>query len=72
MTPLVPCVPLCGILTCVYLMLGLPFVTWIRFVSWLIIGLFIYFFYGMRHTKYDEDKIEPIAEYEGPVTEHMK
>jgi len=72
MAPLVPWVPLCGILTCVYLMMGLPPITWIRFVSWLLIGLIIYFIYGKHHTKYDEEKIEPIAEYEGPITEHMK
>lgn len=70
MAPLVPLVPLCGILTCVYLMLGLPPVTWIRFISWLLIGLFIYFCYGIRHTKYDEDRIEPIAGDEGPITEN--
>ena len=75
MAPLVPWVPLCGILTCVYLMLGLPLQTWIRFVVWLAIGLVIYFCYGIRHTKYDEDKPErlsPMAEDEGPITENMR
>lgn len=52
-TPMVPLVPILGIATCLYLMFGLPLITWIRFVAWLIIGLIIYFAYGMKHTKYD-------------------
>ncbi len=57
-SPLVPLVPLLGIMTCVYLMLGLPHITWIRFFVWLAIGMVIYFFYGIRHTKYDDDEPE--------------
>ena len=33
---------------CIFLMTGLPGVTWIRFVVWLVIGLLLYFFYGVR------------------------
>jgi APA family basic amino acid/polyamine antiporter len=47
-TPLVPLVPILGIASCVYLMLGLPWVTWVRFGIWLGIGLVIYLFYGLR------------------------
>ncbi|HQT91615.1 MAG TPA: amino acid permease, partial [Candidatus Kryptobacter bacterium] len=50
-TPLVPFVPIMGILFCVYLMLGLPTITWLRFVIWLAIGLVIYFMYGRWHSK---------------------
>jgi APA family basic amino acid/polyamine antiporter len=32
-------------------MLSLPLETWGRFVGWLAIGLCIYFFYGLRHSK---------------------
>jgi APA family basic amino acid/polyamine antiporter len=32
-------------------MLQLPKLTWIRFGIWLVIGLFIYLFYGMRHSR---------------------
>ena len=49
--PLVPLIPLLGICFCVGLMLALPKITWIRFVVWLIAGLFIYFFYGIRHSR---------------------
>ncbi len=50
-TPLVPFVPIMGILFCVYLMMGLPEITWLRFVIWLAIGLVIYFMYGRWHSK---------------------
>lgn len=50
-TPLVPVVPILGILSCLYLMLGLPTITWFRFIIWLTIGLIIYFAYGRWHSK---------------------
>ena len=49
--PLVPLIPLLGIGFCVSLMLSLPEITWIRFGVWLFIGLFIYFFYGINHSR---------------------
>jgi APA family basic amino acid/polyamine antiporter len=49
--PLVPLVPLLGISFCASLMLSLPQITWIRFAVWLIAGLFIYFFYGITHSR---------------------
>ncbi len=49
-TPLVPWVPLLGILTCFGMMAGLPGDTWLRLVVWLVIGLCIYFFYGRHHS----------------------
>ena len=50
-TPLVPLIPILGIVVCVYLMSGLPFPTWIRFGVWLLIGLVIYFLYGYRKSR---------------------
>lgn len=49
--PLVPLVPLLGVFSCVWLMLSLPQITWIRFVVWLMAGLTIYFYYGIRHSR---------------------
>ncbi len=49
-TPLVPLVPILGILCCFGLMLTLPGDTWIRLVVWLIIGLAIYFGYSRKHS----------------------
>jgi APA family basic amino acid/polyamine antiporter len=50
-TPLVPYVPALGILSCLYLMSGLPRDTWIRLFVWMAIGLLIYFTYGIRKSK---------------------
>jgi APA family basic amino acid/polyamine antiporter len=52
--PLVPWTPLLGIGMCVWLMAGLPYVTWLRFVLWLIAGLVIYFLYGIRRSRLRE------------------
>jgi APA family basic amino acid/polyamine antiporter len=49
-TPLVPFVPIMGILVCVYLMYALPIESWFRLALWLGIGLLIYFVYGKRNS----------------------
>ena len=49
-TPLMPFVPIMGILCCFGLMLTLPGDTWIRLLVWLLIGFVIYFGYGRRHS----------------------
>ncbi|WP_233805519.1 amino acid permease [Paraburkholderia sp. HP33-1] len=48
--PGVPVVPVLGILFCLLLMLGLPLVTWLRLVVWLLIGMTIYLSYGRNHS----------------------
>lgn len=50
-TPWVPVVPILGIIACLYLILGLPEITYLRFLGWLIIGMVIYFFYGYKRSK---------------------
>jgi len=57
--PLVPLIPLLGILSCGALMLSLPRITWIRFAVWLAFGLVIYFFYGIRHSRMAKRQEEP-------------
>ena len=47
-TPWVPVVPWLGVLSCLYLMLGLPWITWVRFGLWLAVGLVVYYSYGFR------------------------
>jgi basic amino acid/polyamine antiporter, APA family len=49
--PLVPLTPIISIVTCLYLMLQLPRLTWIRFAVWLGLGLLIYVFYGLGHSR---------------------
>jgi APA family basic amino acid/polyamine antiporter len=46
-----PWTPILSIVSCLYLMLQLPGITWIRFGLWLGLGLVIYFAYGIRHSK---------------------
>jgi APA family basic amino acid/polyamine antiporter len=49
--PLVPLTPILSIVACVYLMLQLPRLTWIRFGIWLGLGMLIYLAYGIRHSR---------------------
>jgi APA family basic amino acid/polyamine antiporter len=49
-TPLVPLVPILGILTCFAMMTFLPGDTWLRLIIWLAIGLVIYFTYGKKNS----------------------
>jgi APA family basic amino acid/polyamine antiporter len=50
-TPWVPLIPILAVLSCTYLMFQLPWVTWVRFMFWLALGLVIYFLYGYRHSE---------------------
>jgi APA family basic amino acid/polyamine antiporter len=50
-TPFVPLVPILGILTAVYLMTNLPGITWMVMLTWMLIGLVIYFSYSIHHSK---------------------
>jgi APA family basic amino acid/polyamine antiporter len=49
-TPLVPLVPILGVLVCFAMMYSLDGMTWIRLVVWLAIGLAIYFGYSIKHS----------------------
>ena len=49
-TPLVPLVPILGIIVCFAMMAALDLLTWIRLVVWLAIGLAIYFMYSRSHS----------------------
>ncbi len=48
--PLVPFVPIAGILSCLLLMFSLPSENWLRLIIWLAIGLVIYFSYSRKHS----------------------
>ena len=50
-TPWSPLVPILGMLTCGYLMSGLPVDTWLRLVAWLAAGTVVYAAYGRTHSK---------------------
>jgi APA family basic amino acid/polyamine antiporter len=57
--PLVPITPIISILACLYLMVQLPKITWIRFGIWLLLGLIIYFSYGIRHSRLGQRRSRP-------------
>ncbi|TFV58673.1 amino acid permease [Mycobacterium sp. PS03-16] len=48
--PLVPLLPIAANIACVWLMLNLTGLTWIRFLIWMAIGVLVYFAYGRRHS----------------------
>ena len=48
--PFGPVFPVLGILSCSYLMLSLPVLTWVRFLVWLDLGMIIYWTYGRTHS----------------------
>jgi basic amino acid/polyamine antiporter, APA family len=49
--PWSPVVPILGIAFAIYLMRYLPWLTWVRFGIWLVIGFVIYWLYGYRHSR---------------------
>ena len=49
-TPFLPWVPVLGILSSLGLVIELPTVTQLRFLLWLAVGLFVYYFYGRKHS----------------------
>ena len=50
--PLGPVFPVLSIVFCIVLMMGLEVITWIRFFSWLVIGLVIYFLYSRHRSEF--------------------
>ncbi|OXA83813.1 amino acid permease [Flavobacterium hercynium] len=50
-TPLVPFVPIAGIVICLALMYSLPNESWLRLVIWMALGVVIYFVYGKKNSK---------------------
>ncbi|MGO3463322.1 MAG: APC family permease, partial [Lactiplantibacillus plantarum] len=54
-TPWVPFVPIMSIICCVFLLINLKPVTWIRFVVWLAIGMVVYFGYSVKHSQLKTD-----------------
>ena len=49
-TPFVPLVPILGIGVCLFMMVFLPLDTWIRLIVWMMIGLDLYLYYGMKNS----------------------
>ncbi|HEX2781131.1 MAG TPA: amino acid permease, partial [Gemmatimonadaceae bacterium] len=60
-TPLVPIVPILGIIICLAMMRGLPSDTWLRLIIWMVLGLVIYFVYGIRNSRIGRGEVAPAA-----------
>lgn len=50
-TPLVPFVPILGILVCLAMIYGLGWPNWLRLIVWMAVGCVFYFGYGIKHSK---------------------
>ncbi len=61
-TPLVPIVPVAGVLVCLFMMVFLPLDTWIRLIVWMMIGFDLYLFYGMKNSVLNNGNF-PIGNY---------
>ena len=58
-TPWVPFVPIMGIVISMAMMVSLSGLTWIRLAVWLVIGMFIYFLYGRKHSRVQRAAVTP-------------
>jgi APA family basic amino acid/polyamine antiporter len=59
-TPLMPVIPILGILSCAYLIFHLPWITMLRFIIWMITGIVVYWFYGRFNSELNrkEQKVD--------------
>lgn len=55
-TPMVPLVPILGIMVCLAMIYGLGWTNWLRLVGWLALGFVIYFGYSKRNSKLNNPK----------------
>lgn len=57
-TPMVPLVPILGVIVCFGMMAFLPFDTWIRLIVWMLIGMDVYLFFGLKGSILNQGKVE--------------
>lgn len=50
-------IPICGLLSCLYLMTELGVTNWLRFGIWLIVGIVIYAVYGYRNSHLNRGEV---------------
>ncbi len=48
--PLMPLLPILSVLACLWLMINLTAITWIRFLIWMALGVVVYYVYGKKHS----------------------
>ncbi|RUR20647.1 amino acid permease [Legionella sp. km535] len=49
-TPGMPYVPILGIVSCLYLIMNLPWITILRFAVWMIVGMVVYFSFSRKNS----------------------
>jgi APA family basic amino acid/polyamine antiporter len=59
--PLVPLVPILSLLATLWLSLNLSWDTWRDFAIWMVLGLFVYLIYGIRHSALGKREEPPPA-----------
>ena len=59
--PLVPVIPILGIILCLMLMMSLPVGNWLRLFGWMGLGLLIYFLYGRHHSTLGHELKDALA-----------
>ncbi|KAL3274702.1 hypothetical protein HHI36_016079 [Cryptolaemus montrouzieri] len=52
--PMVPLIPAVSIFCNIEFMVHLNILTWLRFFVWMVLGMLIYFLYGIHHSKMEE------------------
>ncbi len=58
-TPAAPVVASLSVAFCLWLMLNLTLLTWARFLIWMVIGLVLYFTYGVRKSRLAPGNLKP-------------
>lgn len=61
-TPLVPLIPILGILFNGYMMVELGVANWLRLIVWLLIGLVVYFSYSRKHSRVQRGELLSAAD----------
>src|SRR5947207_2925230 len=59
-TPAVWFVAPAGALSAIALMSSLPWTTWLRLIIWFVIGIVLYFSYGVSHSRLGQPKSDPV------------
>jgi APA family basic amino acid/polyamine antiporter len=55
-TPLVPLVPILGVISCSLMMYGLGWTNWLRLFAWMALGVILYFAYGKKNSVLNNPK----------------
>lgn len=61
-TPFMPYTPILGILSCAYLIYNLPWITMLRFIVWMVIGIIVYFAFSRMNSNLHANDNECPAE----------